>query len=101
MQKDEDAATCIPGEICGAATAVLLFCKKKILIKEASVDGYISAVSGDAATGFVITNTHTPTAEQPDTGDYTTMKTIIMIATLAGVAVLGTILLVTKRRQKK
>ncbi|MCI5923400.1 MAG: Cna B-type domain-containing protein [Oscillospiraceae bacterium] len=70
-------------------------------IKEASVDGYLSAVSGDAATGFVITNTHTPAAEQPDTGDYTTMETIIMIATLAGIAVLGTILLAVKHRQKR
>lgn len=70
-------------------------------VKKASVDGYTSTVSSDTATGFVITNTHTPAVGQPDTGDYTTIETIVVIATLAGIAVLGTILLVLKHKRKK
>lgn len=47
--------------------------KIEYTVEEEEVNGYTSAVSGDAATGYVITNTHTPEIpdepDKPDTPD--------------------------------
>ena len=38
----------------------------KYTVEETAVDGYTGVVTGDAKTGFTITNTHTPTPDKPD-----------------------------------
>lgn len=48
-------------------------------VKETPVSGYESDVKGDASTGFVVTNTHTPASEpepEPETGNLTVSKTV-------------------------
>lgn len=48
-------------------------------IEEVSVEGYDSKITGDASTGFVITNTHTPSSEpdpEPATGNLKVSKTV-------------------------
>lgn len=43
-------------------------------VSEDAVEGYESAITGDAATGFTITNTHKPTEDQPSRPTHETPK---------------------------
>lgn len=53
-------------------------------VKEVPVNGYISAISGDAETGFTITNTYNPTIDYPPkTGDKTNLSLWIITCFMA------------------
>lgn len=71
-------------------------------VSEEAVKGYMCQITGDAETGFVLTNQHVPEAEQPDTGDYantTLLFTIVGVLLFAAAA--GTVLLLVRRRESK
>lgn len=63
-------------------------------VEEISVSGYQTAISGDAETGFTITNTYTPesSTDAPYTGDKSNMMLWLALLLMSGAAVLITII---------
>ncbi|MBQ5415123.1 MAG: Cna B-type domain-containing protein, partial [Firmicutes bacterium] len=65
-------------------------------VSEDEVAGYTTAISGDAAAGFVITNKETP-PPPPDTGDH---SDALLYFGMMFVSVMGIILALTGKRKK-
>ncbi|HPZ00372.1 MAG TPA: Cna B-type domain-containing protein, partial [Clostridiales bacterium] len=87
-------------------------------IEEVNVTGYATKITGDASTGYIITNAHTPKAigtpdsktqvdadkrggKRPRTGDDNRLTLWIILFTLSGAAAVGTEAWSRKRRGKR
>ena len=77
-------------------------------VKELSVSGYETSISGDAATGFVITNTRAGTDDPPKdpgigphTGDSSHIGLWAALASLSCLGMAGTVLGTRGRRSRK
>ncbi len=72
-------------------------------VKEISVDGYETEISGDTVTGFTIINTYTPTPsspptdDPPQTGDNSNMMLWMVMLLLSG----GALCAITYRKKKQ
>lgn len=73
-------------------------------IAEVEVDGYDTAISGSAETGFVISNSHTPIIAEddtPQTGDTTDLPLWIVFLAISGTGLTATLALRKKKRYRK
>ena len=70
-------------------------------IAEVEVDGYDTAISGSAETGFVISNSHTPIIAEddtPQTGDTTDLPLWIVFLAISGTGLTATLALRKKKQ---
>lgn len=72
-------------------------------IAEVEVDGYDTAISGSAETGFVISNSHIPIIAEddtPQTGDTTDLPLWIAFLAISGTGLATTLILRKKKRYR-
>ena len=75
-------------------------------IAEIEVEGYDTAISGSAETGFVISNSHmpdipdTPKDDTPQTGDTTNLALWAALLAISGTGLTATLIIGKKKRYR-